>query len=1309
MREDWKDKLTEDLEELFAEGNGARSAGSSVKLEPGDRRFVTVMILDLKGFSVLTENFDSEFVSKLMKILLTRFRKVLEQREGVVEKLEGDSILVGFGTGPAHEDDALRAIDAGLEILSALKKVQPVLKKRDIKLPGRIGVDSGEVTISVRAGETVLTGDAVVTAARLEENAPSNCLLVSETSRLLAGENFKYVKRPPIIAKGKSHPIESFIVVRKLSRPARWMQNQKVGKTRFVGRNEELETLMGIFRDYSSKTAVIAERPQAGKNKHFLIGIEGEAGIGKSRLVDEFLHRTIENEAGEVPGVLTGYAAGFAPRPYEMIISIMLDYFGLTTFGPEVRVRLDSLPAALSEYAEDETELQKAVPVMGFLLGEKYPNYDFSNYNPSRLQVDIFIAIRTFIEALASQAFRQYERPLILVWDDFHWADRPTSDTMKYVLENAKTPLPLINLVLYRPGAVLPEPSASTVEQLLLGVRSLKASDETALIRGLLGEGNIPAPVIRMIQKKGSGNPYFIEQLVFHLMEREVIKRTNGDWRITEDLGSLEIPSTLKSLLVSRIDALDRESRRIIQHASVIGAEFLYSTLKYMEDRLEDGIDPSEPLEKLVANDYLLTSQNIYKASPSSDLISPAQYLTESCSDGEGHLEKTFGEKIALNRPNAAFFFRHALIRDAAYDNLLHQNRKVLHYLCAEAIEDIHSDNTDNFAFQLGEHWLKAGRKSHAVEYFYRAGDLAANSGDCRAALTAFSKVFDLLSEDDLMKAQVLRRRGEIYQRIGEIDKAERDFYSSLHIAEATNDKKNAAYAVLAVGNLEFFQGKREEALQRYRYSLEIFRQINDKEGQCRSINGIGRIHRVLNQPEKALDFFHQALKLSRIINDKRQEGALLNNIGGVYFLTRQIDEALEYSQKALKIHVEIGSRWGEARSMNNIGNVCFIKRKYNSALHCYRQYYKISRDMAHKLWQGEALNNMGLIMQKTGNYKKALEFSLRSRNISRELGAKYEEAMSDQYIGSIHMIRHEFDQALALFHQALKILRKLNRRFEISDVILSLGSLYISLGRFDTAEKHISKGLKLCKEIGNKYGESFALLHQSIIARSRGDRLRSAELLQEYGELCRLTGNREGDANSLFYSGLLLAEQGKFEECLQNYQAYMNFIRESGALLKQSTCLIEIGNVHYLRSDYQTALTKFKESAEIREKLELPHLLILPLSMHARCLFKTRRFSEALELSEKAATGLEENDNKLLIRETAPEQILYTHYLALNNQENPESEKLAHNFLKRSYEILQSYCRDIENSEHRSNILNAAMNREIVESWKKNQEQNAQ
>ena len=502
------------------------------------RKTVTIVFCDLTGSTELGERLDPESMRKVMARYFDAMRAALERHGGSVEKFIGDAVMAVFGIPQLHEDDALRAVRAALEMRSALGELTTDLDRdHSVRLACRIGVNTGEVLVgSEQADFGRVTGDAVNTAARLETAAQPGEILIGEPTHRLVRDAVRAEPVEPMSLKGKAERVPA---VRLLAVTPATGQAPRSLRSEMVGRERELEDLRRAFVRAADDRSCV------------LFTVLGAAGEGKSRLVEEFLGQ-VQDSAGVMTGRCLPYGEGITYWPVAEAVRAVL---GVQAFDDpaEIETRLGSVIGDDEHSAAIVNRIAEVFGIRGGVgSGEELP-----------------WAIRRFLEILAT------ERPLVTVWEDIHWAEPAFLDVIDHVVDWSRE-APILVLCTGRPEFLdaRMDWGGGKLNATTLSLQPLDEKASVQLIGNLLGGAGLPADVSGRITEAAGGNPLFVEQMLSMMIDDGQLIARDGGWSPDGDVTTVQVPPSVAALLAARLERLSEEERRAIECASVIGREF---------------------------------------------------------------------------------------------------------------------------------------------------------------------------------------------------------------------------------------------------------------------------------------------------------------------------------------------------------------------------------------------------------------------------------------------------------------------------------------------------------------------------------------------------------------------------------------------------------------------------------------------------------------------------------------------------------------------------------------------------------------
>jgi class 3 adenylate cyclase/tetratricopeptide (TPR) repeat protein len=514
---------------------------------PEVRKTVTIVFSDLKGSTDLGERLDSESLRAVMTRYFDEMRRVLERHGGTVEKFIGDAVMAVFGLPTLHEDDALRAVRAASDMKDALQRLNRELERRwGVRLANRTGVNTGEVVAGDPfAGQRLVTGDAVNVAARLEQAAPENEVLIGEPTYHLVRAAVAVEPMAPLELKGKSERVPAYrlISVRSGSMLIRRLDAPLVGR----------EAEMGVLRD------ALADARSTRSAR--LVTVLAQAGVGKSRLISE-----LEREAQETARVLQGNCLPYGGITFWPMAEVVRSAAGITEDDS-----MESAVAKIAVIARDDQVTERLASLMA--LSER----DFA-------VEELFWAARKLLERLAG------DEGAVVVFEDVHWAAETFLTLVEHLVDTAEAPILLVCTA--RPDLLESHPNWSDgLAAVRVPLQALSAEDAGAVAANLLG-GNLDDAARERIADAADGNPLFVEQMVSMLIDSGVLRREEEGWAGPADLSDLHMPPTIQALLAARLDRLGRAERSVIEPASVVGRVFYRGAVEFMAtDEIRAAVD----------------------------------------------------------------------------------------------------------------------------------------------------------------------------------------------------------------------------------------------------------------------------------------------------------------------------------------------------------------------------------------------------------------------------------------------------------------------------------------------------------------------------------------------------------------------------------------------------------------------------------------------------------------------------------------------------------------------------------------------
>jgi class 3 adenylate cyclase/tetratricopeptide (TPR) repeat protein len=668
----------------------------------GERKPVAILFTDIVDSTSIAERMDPEDWREIITGAHRLVSGIVYQYEGTIAQLLGDGVLAFFGAPITHEDDPHRAVRAGLEIQNAMRVYQQKIKRITPNFQMRVGINTGLVVVGNIGDDLHMEyqaiGDAVNLAARLQSLAYPGTVLISESTYRTQSQWIECTDLGIVTVKGKSEPVHIYQVDRLKDEPVYWPQQ---GKTAIpmVGRQDELTRLQDL------STAV-----RAGIGRVAIIS--GEPGVGKSRLVLEWKAALEGSEKIEVSWI-EGHCLSYGQaNAYHLVNDLLRSMAGLAVSSNQADNRLALETFIQKNLGESWHETYALLGHMLSLPLEKEAMAHIRTLDPVTLQGRYVAALQRVFVAMAKQ------KPLLVICEDLHWADPSSVEVLIRLLPSIHE-APLFFCFTSRPdqdvaGWQLVVTARARIgaglTEISLQPLSMEATHQ--MVSTLLAAIDLREEVKQLVLQKSEGNPLFVEEVVRMLIEQGALIRENDTWILQQDLGLLEIPDTLKRLVLSRIDRLDEEPKRVLRIASVIGREFPVKVLEQVYSNQDQDLKHG----RMIAHLSMLEYENLVK--------------------------------LATVHPDLRYLFYHAVIQEAAYEAILKADRKALHRRVAASLEEIFPDRLDDLAATLGYHFGKGDVRDKAVTYLSRAAENARSRYANQEAIGLFNSAIELVEQE---------------------------------------------------------------------------------------------------------------------------------------------------------------------------------------------------------------------------------------------------------------------------------------------------------------------------------------------------------------------------------------------------------------------------------------------------------------------------------------------------------------------------------------------------------------------------------
>ncbi len=648
----------------------------------GERKQVTVLFADVQRSMDLQQQMDPESWHGIIEPLLGILADGVHRFEGTVNQYTGDGVMALFGAPIAHEDHAQRACYAALQLREQARGyTEEVKRSQGVSFGVRIGLNSGEVVVG-KVGDDLRMdytahGFTASLADRMQRLADPGTVYLSDRTQPLVEGYFQVRDLGDFEIQGVAEPIRVHELEGVGSARTRLDISRARGFSRFVGRHDEMTILEAALH-------------RAVEGHGQVVGVVGEAGVGKSRLCAQFVERCRAKGTRVLEAHCSVYGKAVSLLP---IRELLRDSFGISEQDSDQLAR-EKIAGRL--FLLDEA-FRETLPLVFDLLGVPDPDRRGPQIDPEARQRQLFAFVRRLVQAQSEQ------EPAVLFFDDLHWIDAASDGFLAQLVEATGSTRTLL-LVNFRPEYAPDWTRKSYYQQ--LPITPLGPEEVAEMVAALLGSDDSVAPLPALIQEKTGGNPFFTEEMVQSLVESGALEGERGAYRVVRSIGDLEVPGTVQALLTARIDRLPEQEKQVLHTAAVTGRIFREPILRGVLEL---------PAPDLAASlSALLGAEFIY--------------------------EEAF-------YPEAEYAFKHPLTREAAYQSQLRGRRARTHGAVARAIEDLDSEKLDERAALLSHHWEAAGEGVEAARWNQRAA-LWAGRTNRAEELRHWQKVLDLLEAE---------------------------------------------------------------------------------------------------------------------------------------------------------------------------------------------------------------------------------------------------------------------------------------------------------------------------------------------------------------------------------------------------------------------------------------------------------------------------------------------------------------------------------------------------------------------------------
>lgn len=841
-------------------------------------------------------------------------------------------------------------------------------------------------------------------AARIMTSAKEGEILVDGEIARRAARKFKFQPIGERVFKGFARPQTVFKFLGRKDKI-----EEAVFSGSFYGREKEIERL-------SQFIAPIWSGKFAG-----MFTIRGDAGLGKSRLVYEFRNSSLFSDKNVLWAICqTDEIIRQSLNPFRYWLKTYLNISDNKKDETRNKRKFEQKIEELMQVTRDPElmlNLDRGRSFLGSLLNLHWPDSPYEQLDAQSRYENTLVALSTFLRAESLQ------RPVILFIEDIHWLDEDSKAFLNYfsrvLAAEPQKNYPVAILATSRPqGTPLQMPASVPNE--ILDLAELPHDSINRLVQDLLG-GQISPALLQLLHQRAEGNPFFAEQIIRYLQDEQLIRFEKDQWQLAWQQAPESLPADVRTVLIARLDRLKQEVREVVQTASVLGREFEVRLLAHMlSDRNDLGGEMAEAVQ--------------------ADIWAP---------QSEDH-----------------YLFRHALMRDTAYNMQLHTRQKTLHQLALGAFESVYRDDLTPYYGQLAHHAEQAGLAQAACKYLTLAGKIAANAYQNNQAINYFSRALVLTPPNELrQRFDLLLERAKVYYRIGERDAQARDLERLETLAQQLDEQAildtlvRRAYYSFAIGDFPLTADFSQRAA-----TLATAIENNEAALDAYTVWPLALLR--LGELDEAMEIAQKGLDLAQRLGKRAKEGHIYNSMGLIAF-ERALPASQTYFENALLIAHETQDRHLEGRAANNLGNVAaFLHGDYLAAREYYQQAYQINRERDDRATMGMNLSNLGWVSALLGDFPLAVNYYTKALEIVRESGNPYHLSYLSMNLGMVLALQGESETALHYVKEANEITRRIGERAGEAWSLFYLGQILLARGEYQQAQKAFEDSMRIRQEL---------------------------------------------------------------------------------------------------------------------------------------------------------------------------------------------------------------------------------------------------
>jgi class 3 adenylate cyclase/tetratricopeptide (TPR) repeat protein len=1047
----------------------------------GERKQVTVLFVDVSGFTSLSERLDPEEVHRLMTRAFELMLAEVHRYEGTVNQFLGDGIMALFGAPIAHEDHARRAVHAALAIQTALDSYRADLERSHrIGFQVRQGLNTGLVVVGsigsdLRMDYTAV-GDTTNVAARLQQAADRGRVLVSEPTHRLVDGYFYTRPLGHLMLKGKAEPVRAWEIISARAARTRLDVEVERGLTPYVGRARELRLLQECF-----------ERARGGQGQ--VVFVVGEPGIGKSRLLYEF-RRWLGDEATWLEGRCISFGRTIALHP---VIDMMKRNFRIEEGDDEATIA-EKIERGVTFLGED---LQPLVPYLRYLLAVDPGDPAVLAMDPQQRRAEIFGALRQLL-VRASQV-----RPQVMVIEDVHWIDKASEESLLYTADSVPG-CPILQILTYRTG--YSHPFGERTYHTRIALSTLASEDSVQMAQAMLAAESLPAELNALIVRRAEGNPFFLEEVVKSLQEVGALRRDGDRYVLARRLEEIVVPDTIQDVIMARIDRLEDAPKKTLQLASVIGREFTRRLL----DRIGDIRGQTEGLLR-----ELKAIELIYEKA----LFPELAYMFKHALTHD----VAYNSLLVQRRREL-----HGVIGLAIED--LYAERPAEHYevLAHHFVRAEDWSRAFDYLLKAAEKSAKAFANREAIGFYDQALEVAARLGDAVNATT-------------LMR--IHQAQADLYLLVSDFPRARAEGERRLVLARQLGDQVTEAAALAGMGMASLWNHDFDRAVDETSRAIDLAEAVDATPVVAIGHLIVGSVHLVLGRLDESRQSLSRGLGLARSVGDAFTESSSLTQLGLIESWRGAYGKAVGLHDEALRIAREHNLPLPLLWCLWEHGLALAGKGDYDDALARLEEGLALSEKVGSEVFRDRNLNTLGWLWAEVGDLERAADFNRRGAEIARKRGDPETIINAELNLGDISLTTGDLALAQELFEGAHALARNPSTsdwakwRYSMH-LFAGLGELWLARGEPAKSQEFAQQCLELAARTDSKKHLVRAWRLQGEIALARRQWDEAGQALGQALDIAQAIGNPPQLWKTHVALGRLHGEVRRPEPAREAYQA---------------------------------------------------------------------------------------------------------------------------------------------------------------------------